>query len=512
MLLRYGLTRGIARGVTLASLASIVAFACGDGERTGAARVPDHTDAGAAASGGAAGASGSSGATGGAAGAGGSAGTAGAAGATPEAGTDADAQAPGSIKRSTSIATSVRAAVMDIASDGINVTLALEVWGDGEIGGKGVSLERDNVTLVGYDGAGNYAWHRMFDAQFLQSVQLEADPAGNLYLVGIAEYITLGSEQLRFDGDYTLFVAKLSPTGEPIWSKAFRAGFGYEWLKLGADPQGNLLISGELGAKGVDFGAGVQLAPGDGDDFYVARLDALGNPSWIKKLTVSLPALGIDASGASVIAGFGPNAADLGGSAIDCPSERTCLAAAGFDAAGNRSWLKQWVSFEPLGGSLYDLIVRPSSIFMLGTGWVDFAADGVGVSETYLTTLDRTGAFVRGDSISGGHEHRAAFSASGDLYLAGTLSEYLRIGDKTLQGAATAYEQLYVAGFDAAGAVRFAKMIGKSASEVEIVGITSTASGLAVAGNYWETLELDRAHERRSTSGQAAAFVAFLAP
>jgi hypothetical protein len=519
VLSRHRAERRIAKWVTLAFCAGVVAVACGGRERTQAAQVPDLTDAAAGASGsiGASGAFGAGGVSGssGAAGASGSTGNAGASGTTSDAGTEKDAtpdaREPGSVTKSLSIPASVRSAVLDIATEGTNVTLALEVWGDGEIGGKGVSLDHGNVTLVGYDGVGNYRWHRVFDAQFLDSAQLEADPAGNLYLAGVADHITLGSQRLDFDDDYTLFVAKLSPAGEPTWIKSFRHAFGSSLFKLSVDAQGNLSFVAELSAKGVDFGAGVALSPASDNayEYYLARFDALGNPTWIKRFTSVYPSMGVDASGASVIAGFGRNGDDLGGSAITCPPDATCLAAAGLDTAGNRTWLKQWQSFGSSGGSLYDLIVRPNSVLMMAT-YVDFVGDGMSY-RGLLNTLDRNAAFVRANNVNGGTDYRAVFGASGNLYLAGTLTTYASIENIELRGTATDYETLFVAGFDAAGAVRFARTIGKSVSEVDLLGVVSTASGLALAGNYYRTLELDRTHESRGT-GQAQAFVAFVAP
>jgi hypothetical protein len=503
----------------VATATPLLLLACGNVERAGLASAPNSADA-------AAGASGSAGAPDASAGSGGTAGSAGTAGAPTDAPAVPISDARDSVTRSWVIGPSVSAELLDIATDGTNVTLALELRGDIELGGSRFTQVNDNVSLVSYDANGNYAWHRIFEAEWVESLDIEADPAGNLYLAGLVGSITLGAE--RLPGPWASFVAKLSPTGDPIWTKTFRLGgpaltpFG---PRLEVDAQGNPFVTAALGPGSVDFGPGGQLTseiPGDAyadfTDAFLVKLDTLGNPSWIRKFTRftghGTPdcALGVDPSGAFVLSAWTVGALDLGGPAEDCPADASCVTAAGFDAMGNRSWLKQWVSGR---GNTYisdpRVTVIQGSAFLTALGSIDFGQGMSAANSSFHVRLDPTGGYAWAGFSTGAAEV-STLASSGAAYVAGTFSKELVVGSRRfVPDTSPNVSHLYYVGYDPGGSQLFTRIFASSET-ASVRAIVATTTGPWIAGHFYSTLELDRTLQAGSTTDDSSVYVARLAP
>ena len=531
MILGYRSGRGTfaRRGLAWAAVAGLLVGACGGRERTGATRVPDGIDAGAGASGSSGSPGGSAGSSavgaGGGLGSGGAAGVAGSVGSAGAGGVDAGLDAPpvvrepGTVVGSRMIGGSSYARPSDIATDGTNVILALQLLGDVDFGGKGIIVDHDNVSLVSYDANGNYLWHRVFDAQRIKHMDLEVDANRNLYLAGYGTRVTFGSEQHYFDGEDVRFLAKFSPTGEAIWSKGYRSGYigPYgESPKLGVDAAGRVFLAGPLGANGVDFGPRGQLGPGDPlQDSYLVRVDGLGNALGIERFTgFNFPVLGVDADGSSVVASRVTGPIELGGPVPACNGEVPCLTAARFDANGNRSWLKQWPS--PESGNYYNgasgVIARGGSTLITGYGVADFGNGATDFASSFNLLLDGAGAYVRAYYSDTGGQEWAALSPSGIAYVTGSFGVGATVGGKFFPETIADF-QFYAAAYDAAGAQRFARVFGSCRCSAYMTGIVATASGPVIAGGFTGTLDLDRTLQTPpDTSVHMATFLVRIAP
>ena len=527
MILGYALRRGsfAGRALVWAAAGGLLVGACGGRARIDATRVPDGVDAGAGASGSSGGPGGSAGSSavgaGGGPSSGGALGTAGSVGSAGAGAVDAGPDAPpefepGTVVGSRMIGASGNAVPRAIATDGTNVILAVELWGDIDFGGKGDTIDHGNLSLVSYDANGNYLWHRVFDAQRIGDVDLEVDANRNLYLAGIVTRVTFGSEQYYFGSDDVRFLAKLSPTGEPIWSKGYPARYphaGSELLKLGVDAAGRVFLAGALGANGVDFGPRGQLGPGDPlNNSYLVRFDGLGNALGIERFTgLNLPALGVDADGSSVVATWEAGPLELGGPVPACNGEVPCLTAARFDASGNRSWLKQWPSSES-GETSYiatGVVVRGGATLITGYGISDFGSGLANSPSSFNLLLDGAGAYVRAYH-SDTEQEWAALSPSGTVYVTGYFNRGTTVGGKFFPRS-SGNNQFYAAAYDAAGAQRFARVIGSCGCSANITGIVATASGPVIAGGFTGTLDLDRTLQTTRPTTYAT-FVVRIAP
>jgi hypothetical protein len=428
------------------------------------------------------------------------------------------------------IGASVSAELKDMASDGAHVTLALALRGDVELGGSTVTVINDNVSLVSYDADGGYAWHRIFAAEWLESVEIEADAAGNIYVAGLTNSITFDDRLESPDFSDIWFVAKLSSAGDLIWSKAYRIGrrFGTSSTpRLGVDAQGNMFLTAAFGPDGVDFGPGAQLDPTippgtvDDRDAFLLKLDPLANPLWIRRFTrttgygTSAYAMGVDASGASVLSQITVGAVDLGGYVADCPPDRNCMTAAGFDATGNRSWIKQWtMGTDNTVARTPRVSVSRGSAFLVGLGSVDFG-QGLSAPDSYVQArLDHTGALLWADYVNRlpvTQLEVSALAPSGTAYAAGTFSGDITIADTQLSMNKPNWRGLFVAEYDSDGSRRHARLFGVG-EFANADAIVATSSGPVVAGRFAPSLELDRTLQTASASGESSVYVARLVP
>ncbi|WP_437675794.1 hypothetical protein [Sorangium sp. So ce131] len=200
-----------------------------------------------------------------------------------------------------------------LAIDGFdNVVLAASTTSDAGLGrNNGVQFEdsRGGIDIVVWklDAAGVPQWGRLIggdddDAQqngdqWASSVAV--NPAGEILLTGgfkksirfgeqPSEHVVAGRE----DGD--IFMAKLSPSGAPIWEKAFGDVGLDEALGIAVDRFSNIGLVGYLRTEGeqpegVDFGDGNRLAEGIPDptvtsDVFIAKFSDRGALRWARRI------------------------------------------------------------------------------------------------------------------------------------------------------------------------------------------------------------------------------------
>jgi hypothetical protein len=105
------------------------------------------------------------------------------------------------------------------------------------------------------------------------------DGSGNLQLLGETSSTnlpTLNAVQTNFGGDQDLFIAKLSPDGQLLYSTYF-GGDGYESDNLSwSDDAGNFHLSGETSSTNLPTLNAFQANFGGGQDLFIAKLSSEG--------------------------------------------------------------------------------------------------------------------------------------------------------------------------------------------------------------------------------------------
>jgi hypothetical protein len=114
---------------------------------------------------------------------------------------------------------------------------------------------------------------------------LATDKTGNVFVVGeLLGTATIGGMSVAGAGagGTDAFLAKLDPTGKPLWAKAFGSGADQYGNSISADASGNVFITGRSVGT-VDFGGGAPgVSAGAGDNLFVAKFDNDGKHIWSK--------------------------------------------------------------------------------------------------------------------------------------------------------------------------------------------------------------------------------------
>jgi hypothetical protein len=221
------------------------------------------------------------------------------------------------------------------------------------------------------------------------------DAAGNVLITGSFEgSIDFGGGELKSAGGKDVFVAKLGPAGEHIFSKAFgdAADQVGSSVAVGAGMLGSAVITGSF-AGSINFGAGPLVSAG-GKDVFVAKLSSDGDVVWARgfgdagALQEGMAAA-VDSAGNALVVGAFDGTLDLGGG-------KSLVSAEGRDAfalklgalAGNTVW---GTSFSGRGRRGHGvaaarLSLEPMSYF----GSVKFGADplvSAGQRDVFLAKL-----------------------------------------------------------------------------------------------------------------------------
>ncbi|MFT3776400.1 MAG: hypothetical protein QM820_64475 [Minicystis sp.] len=136
------------------------------------------------------------------------------------------------------------------------------------------------VTVTKIDAAGGQLWRQTLPGAILSGVSgIATDAAGDIVLTG-----SLGGQPLDFGdgpissvGEADVYVAKLSPDGDAIWSSLYGGTDFVANSRLVVDASGGVILAAEC--RGIASLRGLPvLAAIDGWGVCVVRLDAEGKP------------------------------------------------------------------------------------------------------------------------------------------------------------------------------------------------------------------------------------------
>jgi hypothetical protein len=134
----------------------------------------------------------------------------------------------------------------------------------------------NDIFVAKLDPNGNWLWaKRAGGTSYDESYAIAVDAAGNSYLSGLfSASATFGTYSLTSDGDYDIFVAKLDPNGNWLWAKQAGGTLTDGSLAIAIDTGGNCYISGAL-SDTATFGTSIFTSNGE-FDIFVAKLSPDG--------------------------------------------------------------------------------------------------------------------------------------------------------------------------------------------------------------------------------------------
>ena len=175
----------------------------------------------------------------------------------------------------------------DVAVDASgNVVVVGQAKGTIDFGGGALTSAGEwDVFVAKLDPNGNHLWSKRFgDAADQRASEVAVDAAGNVFVTGWFQgTMNFGGSNLTSAGAFDVFVAKFAPNGSHLWSKQFGNNFYQVSGGIATDPMGNVVVGGWYEGA-VDFGGGaLPAAPTTGYDIFVVKLEASnGNHVWSK--------------------------------------------------------------------------------------------------------------------------------------------------------------------------------------------------------------------------------------
>src|SRR5262249_5464222 len=124
-----------------------------------------------------------------------------------------------------------------------------------------------DVVIAKYAADGTHLWSKRFGGtgdEYVKKVALDA--SGNIFITGIFRGTAdLGRGPLTSLGGLDMFVAKYSPSGDPLWAKRFGDMYDDSANGIAVDAAGNVVVTGNFGWR-IDFGGGMLYAAYAGTD------------------------------------------------------------------------------------------------------------------------------------------------------------------------------------------------------------------------------------------------------
>jgi hypothetical protein len=392
-----------------------------------------------------------------------------------------------------------------------------------EVAGLSLSSEGGAGFVAKLDASGKGLWARQTQGP-AGGAAVAADADGNVLVTGaFHEKIDLGDGPLTSDGLQDVFVAKYDRSGEILWSRKF-GGSGYQWPEdLAIDAQGNVLITGGI-HDGADFGDGYEPAVGE-TDLFVLKLDPSGDRVYSKHFGTKGYdyGLGIAASagGAAVITGSFAGTLDLGGGALVTAGSDDVFVA-WLSPQGEHIWSRRAGSQgHDLGKGI---AVGPTGTVVvagLSTGAIDLGGGllaGGGGFDAFVAWYSSEGQYLDARLFGAPGATAEALDVAVDgaqhTVVVGNLTGTASLGGAALSasdagpGAAT---DLFVAKYGPAGEHVYSYVFGDGEQQLAWAGAVDRAGSALVAGSFRGGMVFGK-DALTAPPGASDLFVAKLAP
>jgi hypothetical protein len=343
---------------------------------------------------------------------------------------------------------------------------------------------------------------------------VSTDKQGNILLAGAFDgSINLGGQTLTSAGKQDIFIAKLSPTGQHIWSKRFGDSYNQTATGIGADANGNVIVTG-IFIGNVDFGGGTLTSDTIFfQDVFLAKFTPDGTHIFSKRYGDSniqyANGLAVDLYGNAIISGYFQNNVDFGGGTLTSAGDFDVFVAK-FDGSGAHVWSKRFGDAQ---------VQRGRAVAVDGSGNVVIGGDAQGMTDFgggALTAGTTSSAFVAKLSADGKHVWSKMFGAgkalgqavavapNGDVALAGAFEGTIDFGGGPMENPNVQDAFVAVLG-GASGAHVWSKQLGDDLSQ-SATGVAFTAKNEALlAGGFTGTIPLGAS--KLSSQGGFDAFV-----
>jgi hypothetical protein len=380
-----------------------------------------------------------------------------------------------------------------------NILLAGSFAGSLNLGGTTLtSAGMEDVFVAKFNSGGQLLWAKQFgDGQVQTSAGIGADTNGNVYVTGnFKGSINFGGGALNQAGVLftDVFLAKLTPDGNFVWAQRFGDDLVQNVQGLTVDTAGDIIIAGYF-QNDVNFGGAVLTSAGMFDAF-AAKFNSAGMHQWSRKFGDGMDqyarAVTIDPAGNVYLVGEASGSIDFGGGAMPAPSNPSAYAAK-LDSLGNGTWVK--LSNGDATGKAYakSVAVGPTGEVAVGgsfRGTFDLGGKAVmngGVDDAFVTLFTAAGAHTYTKTFGDNESQTVtgvAVAPNGQVFATGNFAGTIDLGTGMGTTSAGGFDG-FVTRLDAAGCPVWLRAYpGAGVQLTQALGLDPTTGGVAVTGFF----------------------------
>ncbi len=402
-----------------------------------------------------------------------------------------------------------------------NVVIVGNLEGTVDFGGGPLQSAGDrDVFLAQLDSSGDHVWsHRFGNTGMDLGLRVAIDYAGNAVIVGEFEGdVDFGGGPLPSAGETNIFIAKLDPSGNHLWSRGFGFAATDDFWPIGIDASSNIVVTGRF-TGGVDFGGGLLESAG-ASDIFIVTFDPDGNHLWSKRFGDERRQAGtgvaFDSAGAVVVTGRLEGFVNMGGGMLFplVPDDKSDVFVAKYDPDGEHLWSHRYGDSD-LDGAEAIAVDSHDNILLTGLfrGEVGFGGallQSGGSEDIFLAKLSSNGDHLWSQRFGeSGSEQGLSVRVDGadQVVLAGVLYYSADFGGGLLKSAGVGDISLAV--FDADGNHLWSDVFGGLGEDFGICAVDG-AGNVLLAGGMMESVDFGGgAHE---SAGGFDVFVAKRCP
>jgi hypothetical protein len=323
------------------------------------------------------------------------------------------------------------------------------------------------------------------------------DAQGNVYVAGAFEQLgSWGTKSIPAYGSIDIFMAKYSASGKPIWVLKQGGSSADAGSSISMDIDGNLIMTGSFRGTGT-FGQGNILTSNGIDDIFLSKVNPSGDVIWSKRAGGTdqdvAYAITTDNSGNIYLAGYFRGTITFPNSSISLISNGgTDALIAKYDSSGNILWAKSG------GGSgndfAYGVSINGNNVAMVGQfdGASSFSGTSLlssGLSDIFIAEYAATNGTLNWVKKYGGTGVDIGFSiatAQSDYVITGQFSAVMSAGSTTLN--AVGNSDILIARIASNGQEVWLKRAGGVSQDAgRGITVNSANDKLFVTGSFAET-------------------------
>ncbi len=400
-----------------------------------------------------------------------------------------------------------------IGGDGSDVLWGLEETSDGGTvmagsSSSGISGEKSELNfgnsdfwVVKLDNQGEIVWQKTIggsDEDFLYTLKLTLD--GGYIVGGMSRSNISGNKTENSLGNRDYWVVKLDANGNIEWQNTIGGSGSDSLTSIVVNPDGTFLLAGtsdsDISADKTEDAIGV------GGDFWIIKIDSLGNIIWDN--TIGGGNLDIVSSAVKVSSGgyliSGLSFSGISGDKTDANFGAQDYWIVKLNDEGEIVWQKTF------GGSLndvpYRIIETNDSGFLVG-GISNSNISGTksensqGFDDYWILKLDEVGNIQWQNTIGGNSSDNCytVFQARNGNYILGGFSSSGISGDKTEESLGES--DYWIVNLNSSGAILFQNTIGGSGDEFFSTINMTSSDELLLGGSSASDISGDKTEESR---------------